>query len=74
MVLQNYTHVLVGYFQANIIELYFNKLIQMRDEQMKAGTYDSGLPEGYESWAFENLKELVKIPIYKKRIENIYLN
>ena len=46
----------------------FNKLIQMRDEQMKAGTYDSGLPEGYESWAFENLKELVKIPIYKKRI------
>lgn len=47
----------------------FNKLIQMRDEQMKARTYDSGLPEGYESWAFENLKELVKIPIYKKRIE-----
>tara|TARA_B100000886_G_C20029958_1_gene329378 strand:+ start:87 stop:257 length:171 start_codon:yes stop_codon:yes gene_type:complete len=31
----------------------FNKLMQMRDEQMKAGTYDSGLPEGYESWAFE---------------------
>ena len=47
----------------------FNKSIQMRDEQMKAGTYDYGLPEGYESWAFENLKELVKIPIYKKLIE-----
>ena len=41
----------------------------MRDEQMKAGTYDSGLPEWYESWAFENLKEFVKIPISKKRIE-----
>ena len=52
----------------------FNKLIQMRDEQMKAGTYDSGFPEGYESWAFENLKELVKIPIYKKILRNIYRN
>ena len=31
----------------------FNKLIQMRNEQMKAGTYDSGLPKGYESWAFK---------------------
>ncbi len=49
--------------------IVFNKLIQMRDEQMKKRTYDSGLPEGYESWAFEHLKELVKIPIYKKRIE-----
>ena len=47
----------------------FNKLIAMRDEQIKKGTYDSGLPEGYEEWAYENLKELVKIPIYKKRIE-----
>ena len=36
---------------------------------MKKGTYDSGLPEGYESWVFVHLKELVKIPIYKKRIE-----
>ena len=44
----------------------FNKLIQMIDEQMKKGTYDSGLPENYDSWAFENLKELVRIPIYKK--------
>jgi len=47
----------------------YNKLIAMRDEQIKKGTYDSGLPEGYEEWAYENLKELVKIPIYKKRIQ-----
>ena len=47
----------------------FNKLIQMRDEQIKAGTYDSGLPEGYLDWSYGHLKELVKIPIYKKRIE-----
>ena len=47
----------------------FNKLIQMRDEQIAAGTYDSGLPEGYLDWSYGHLKELVKIPIYKKRIE-----
>ena len=40
----------------------FNKLIQMRDEQIKAGTYTSGLPENYETWAYENLKELAKKP------------
>ena len=27
------------------------------------------MPEGYEEWAYKNLKKLVKIPIYKKRIE-----
>ena len=47
----------------------FNKLIAMRDEQIKKGTYDSGLPEGYLEWSYSHLKELVKIPIYKKRIE-----
>ena len=57
------------YLSGEEYRICFNKLIQMRDEQMKAGTYTSGLPEGYESWAFENLKELAKIPIYKKRIE-----
>ena len=29
----------------------FNRLIQMRDDQMAQGTYTSGLPEGYEDWA-----------------------
>ena len=47
----------------------FNKLIQMRDEQIAKGTYNSGIPEGYEEWAYGHLKELVKIPIYKKRNE-----
>ena len=41
----------------------------MRDEQIKKGTYTSGLPEGYETWALQNLKELAKHPQYKKRIE-----
>ncbi|WP_269615940.1 hypothetical protein [Prochlorococcus marinus] len=37
----------------------FNKLIQMRDEKMKAGTYDYGFPKGYKSWAFKILKKVI---------------
>ena len=37
----------------------FNKLIEMRDEQIKKGTYTSRLPEGYETWALQNLKEWI---------------
>ena len=47
----------------------YNKLIEMRDQQMKDKTYTSGLPEGYKDWAYEHLKELAKQPTYKKRIE-----
>ena len=28
----------------------FNKLIELRDGQIKKETYTSGLPEGYETW------------------------
>ena len=41
----------------------------MRDDQMAQGTYTSGLPEGYEDWAYKHLKELAQKPNYKKRIE-----
>ena len=41
----------------------------MRDNQMAQGTYTSGLPEGYEAWAYKHLKELAQKPNYKKRIE-----
>ena len=47
----------------------FNKLIEMRDQQMKEGTYSSGLPDGYMEWALEDLKRLAQMPQYKKRIE-----
>ena len=47
----------------------FNRLIEMRDKQMKEGTYSSGLPEGYVDWAYEHLKVLATQPQYKKRIE-----
>ena len=57
------------YLSGQEYRICFNKLIQMRDEQIKAGTYTSGLPEGYLSWSLENLKELAKQPQYKKRIE-----
>ena len=39
------------YLSGQEYRICFNKLIQMRDEQIKAGTYTSGLPEGYETWA-----------------------
>ena len=51
------------YLSGQEYRICFNKLIQMRDEQIKAGTYTSGLPEGYLSWSLENLKELARIPI-----------
>ena len=31
----------------------YNKLIAMRDEQIKAGTYTSGLPDGYMEWSLK---------------------
>ncbi len=48
------------YLSGQEYRICFNKLIQMRDEQMKAGTYKSGLPNGYMEWSLQNLKELVK--------------
>ena len=57
------------YLSGQEYRICFNKLIQMRDEQIKAGTYTSGLPENYKTWAYEHLKELAKQPTYKKRIE-----
>ena len=41
----------------------------MRDDQIAQGTYTSGLPQGYEDWAYSHLKELAQKPNYKKRIE-----
>ena len=41
----------------------------MKDEQIKKGTYTSGLPEDYLEWSLENLKELAKQQQYKKSIE-----
>tara|TARA_B100000886_G_C20395922_1_gene480376 strand:- start:1337 stop:1468 length:132 start_codon:yes stop_codon:yes gene_type:complete len=43
----------------------------MRDKQIKKGTYTSGLPEGYETWALQNLKELENTHNIKNELKNI---
>ena len=46
----------------------YNKLIQMRDNDMARGDDSSGFPSGFEDWALTHLEELAKNPTYKKRI------
>ena len=47
----------------------YNKLIEMRDADLKAGDNSSGFPSGFPEWCETNLKELAKQARYKKRIE-----
>ena len=46
----------------------YNKLIEMRDADLKAGDNPSGFPSGFEEWALSHLEELAKQQTYKKRI------
>jgi len=46
----------------------YNKLIEMRDADIKAGDNSSGFPSGFEEWALGHLEELAKQQTYKKRI------
>ena len=46
----------------------YNKLIEMRDADLKAGDNSSGFPSGFEEWALSHLEELAKQQTYKKRI------
>tara|TARA_A100000164_G_C21673729_1_gene660889 strand:+ start:486 stop:818 length:333 start_codon:yes stop_codon:yes gene_type:complete len=46
----------------------YNKLIEMRDADLKAGDNSSGFPSGFEDWALSHLEELAKQQTYKKRI------
>ena len=46
----------------------YNRLIEMRDADLKKGDNHSGFPTGFEEWALSHLEELAKLPIYKKRI------
>ena len=62
------------YLSGQEYRICFNKLIQMRDEQIKAGTYTSGLPEGYLSWALKILKNWQNSYNIKKGFKSIYLN
>ena len=46
----------------------YNKLIEMRDADLKSGDNSSGFPSGFEEWALGHLEELAKQQTYKKRI------
>ena len=47
----------------------FNQLIAMRDADLKKGDSSSGFPSGFPEWCENDLKELAKRDIYKKRIK-----
>ena len=47
----------------------YNQLIQMRDEDLKKGDNSSGFPSEFAAWCENDLKELAKRDIYKKRIK-----
>ena len=34
----------------------YNQLCKMRDDDIKAGNLSGGMPTGFKSWAFEDLK------------------
>ena len=47
----------------------YNQLIEMRDADLRKGDNSSGFPSGFPEWAKNNLEELAKRDIYKKRIK-----
>ncbi len=47
----------------------YNQLIEMRDADLRMGDNSSGFPSGFPEWAKNNLEELAKRDIYKKRIK-----
>ena len=54
--------------EAQDYRFVYNKLIEMRDADLKAGDTSSGFPSGFEEWALSHLEELAKQQTYKKRI------
>ena len=59
------------YLSGQEYRICFNKLIQMRDEQIKAGTYTSGLPEGIFLGALKILKNWQNSHNIKNELKNI---
>ena len=47
----------------------YNQLIEMRDADLRKGDMSSGFPSGFADWCKDDLKELAKRDIYKKRIK-----
>ena len=46
----------------------YNQLIEMRDADLRKGDMSSGFPSEFAAWCENDLKELAKRDIYKKRI------
>ena len=47
----------------------YNQLIIMRDADVKRGDNSSGFPSNFPEWCEEDLKEMAKQKVYKKRIQ-----
>ena len=43
--------------EAQDYRFVYNKLIEMRDADLKAGDTSSGFPSGFEEWALNHLEE-----------------
>ncbi len=48
----------------------YNQLIIMRDADVQRGDNSSGFPSNFPEWCEEDLKEMAKQTIYKKRIQD----
>ena len=55
--------------QADHYRVIYNRLCQMRDDDIKNGNLSSGLPTGFESWALADLKTKAADPFYAKQIK-----
>ena len=47
----------------------YNRLCEMRDNDIKAGNLTGGMPTGFQDWAFEDLKTKADEPFYAKQIQ-----
>ena len=55
--------------QADHYRVIYNRLCQMRDDDIKNGNLSSGLPTGFQAWAFNDLKTKAADPFYAKQIK-----
>ena len=55
--------------QAQDYRAIYNRLIEMRDADIKAGNLTGGMPTGFKDWCYQDLKTKAKDPFYAKQIE-----
>ena len=47
----------------------YNRLCQMRDDDIKNGNLSSGMPTGFRDWAWQDLQSKANDPFYAKQIQ-----